>query len=260
MGHFNPFASDYILNLFRYLTHWLRHYAFSRRGLVLNWFIGSLIVLRKLLALKRKLRTPPPEDGMRLEVTARRFDLPIETLHGLGRLHPIPIMHRYYRVMRELWIDRLLIALLLTGGTITLALVPIPLWIKLMVPLSGFPLLYFVYEWLAQGDTIFSLVQVIPERARTVARLLPTRVVTFGHTHVPRQIPLAHGVTFVDTGTWAPVTDHRDRARLRPGYRNVLTVSVDRGEVITRFDSAFQELGPTSLPGRTLTGSAAPKE
>jgi UDP-2,3-diacylglucosamine pyrophosphatase LpxH len=237
MGTFNPFASDYILNLFRYLAHWFRHYAFSRRSLALSWIIGSLIVLRKLLGLKRKLRSEPPEDRKRLEATARRFDLAPETLVELGQLHPLPIMHRYYRVMRELWIDRVLIALLLTGGTIALALVPIPLWIKLMVPLSGFPLLYFIYEWLAQGDTIFSLAKVIPERARTVARLLPTPVVAFGHTHVPRQIPLGRGVTYVDTGTWAPITEPRDRTRLRAGYRNVLTVTADRGVVATRFES-----------------------
>jgi len=249
MGYFNPFASDYILNFFHYLAHWIRHYAFTRRSLALSWILGSLVVLRKLLTLKRKLRRAPPEDRKRLEATARRYDLPVETLVSIGRLHPIPIMHRYYRVMRELWLDRVLIAFLLSGGTIALALVPIPLWIKLMVPLSSFPLLYFIYEWLAQGDTIFSLEKVIPERARTVARLLPTRVVTFGHTHVPRQIPLAKGVVFVDTGTWAPITEPRDRSKLRPGYRNVLTVTASRGEVTTRFESALPDLLPSAPEG-----------
>ena len=61
MGFFNPHASDYILNLYRYFTHWLRYYAFSRRSTALNWLGGSLVVMFMLLRNKKKLLRPPPE-------------------------------------------------------------------------------------------------------------------------------------------------------------------------------------------------------
>ena len=136
---------------------------------------------------------------------ARRAGLPVHTLCALGRLQPPPITTRFYRIVREFWIDRLVIAVLMTLGTIILAISPIPLWIKLMVPLSSFPLLYFVYEWLAKGDTIFAVEHEVPAFARRIAELVDVRVVTFGHTHRPRVIPLEKHTSFIDTGTWAPI-------------------------------------------------------
>jgi hypothetical protein len=94
-----------------------------------------------------------------------------------------------------------------------------------MVPLSSFPLIYFIYEWLAQGETIFTIETEIPRRARAITRMLPARVITFGHTHKPRQFPLSKETAFVDTGTWAPVMDRQDRTRLYPGLRTYLTVT-----------------------------------
>jgi len=223
MGFFNPHASDYILNVYRYATHWMRYYMFSRRGLALNWLWGSILVVLLSLRLRRKLRRRPPEHLERMHRTARRFNLTDAEIERLGQLQPEPITNRFFRMIRELWIDRLLMALLMTGGTVALALVPIPLWIKLMVPLTAFPLFYFLYEQVAQGETIFTLEKMIPEHARAVARALPARVVTFGHTHSPRLIPLSRDTTFADTGTWAPILDkHRT---LCPGRRNYLLVS-----------------------------------
>jgi len=174
MGFFNPHASDYILNVFRYAAHWLRHYAWSRRSLVVPWFIGSLMVMATLLNLKRKLLPTPATQTAGLAETARRYALPAATVTALWGLHRPPITERFFRIIREFWIDRLAIAVLMTGGTIALALVPIPLWIKLMVPLSSFPLLYFIYEWLARGETIFSIEKRLPGYARQIAALLPT--------------------------------------------------------------------------------------
>jgi hypothetical protein len=42
---------------------------------------------------------------------------------------------------------------------------------------------------------------------------------------VPRLIPLDEGVTFVDTGTWAPIMRPADSDKLAPGYRNYLVVA-----------------------------------
>jgi len=229
MGYFNPHSGEFILNLFSYLFHWLRYYAFSRRSLMLSWFIGSLLVIGKLLKIKRHLHDTPAEHTAQLQRIARKYDLSQQAIEQLGKLQRPPITHnKMYRALRELWIDRVLIALLMTGGTITLALVNVPLWVKLMVPLSGFPLLYFIYEYFAQGETIFTIEREFPQHARAVAGTLPARVVTFGHTHYARVIPLSKSTTFVDTGTWAPITT-ADRKKLVPGMRNYLSVSFIQG-------------------------------
>ena len=231
MGFFNPHTGDFILNFVDYALHWFRHYAFSKRGLVLVWLFGSLRVMAACFAIKKKLRRPSPRHMERLQQVARRYDLSQEEIFALGLLQRKPITQRFYYLVRELWIDRLFIALLMIGGTIALALVPIPLWIKLMVPLSSFPLLMFIYEWLTKGETIFTIEREIPKRARAVSRMLPARVITFGHTHVPRQVPLTRDTNFVDTGTWAPLTTKTRPRRLKQGFRNYLQVSFDRKEV-----------------------------
>ncbi len=236
MGYFNPHASDFILNVYNYVFHWLRYYAFTRRNLFFSWLFGSLLVIVRLFKIKRKLKVTPPKQTERLGQIARQYDLSLEEVQALGQLHRPPITQKFYRLVRELWIDRLIIAFIMMGGTITLALVPIPLWIKLMVPLTGFPLLFFIYEWFAHGETIFSMEREIPRRARDIIRVLPAQVITFGHTHLPRLIPLTRGVTFVDTGAWAPITRGVE-GQLSPGRRNYLMVSFHQSRVRLHFGS-----------------------
>ena len=223
MGYFNPHASDYILKPFAYVGHWLRHYAFSRRGIVFKWLFGSVAVLLQLVTIKSKLALARPKLAARRAAIAERFGLTPETLRALERLQEQPITNRFFRILRELWMDRVLFALLMIAGTIALAVVPIPLWIKLMVPLSAFPLLFAIYEALAHGNNIFSVERELPGVARRIALLLSVKVVTFGHTHVPRLVPLGPDSTFVDTGTWAPIMRQvGGGGELAPGYRNYL--------------------------------------
>jgi len=238
MGFFNPHAGDFILNLFAYVAHWLRHYAWSRRSLFWNWFFGSLVVMRKLYRRRRLFHRRPPDYDRLLEETVRRSGLDAQTVAALDNLSRRPITNRFYRIIREFWLDRVLIGAVMAGGTLALALVPIPLWIKLMVPLTGFPLLFFIYEYLARGGSIFTTEKEIPKFARRVAEMLPVKIVTFGHTHVPRLLPLSRGVCFAETGSWAPIFRKKDQRKLAPGYRNYLTAGFDdRTGLTVRLDS-----------------------
>jgi UDP-2,3-diacylglucosamine pyrophosphatase LpxH len=222
MGYFNPHGSNYILNFFRYIHHWLKYYAFTRHSLVFPWLWGSVVVMLTLLWRRKRILQVPRGYEDRLRQAAKRAGVPLETVQAINRLQRLPIIHKFYRIVREFWIDRVFIAILMTGGTIALALGPVPLWVKLMVPLTAFPLLYSLYEWLAQGESVFTAEHEIPKYARQIAELTGVKVVTFGHTHRPRLIPLARDTTFVDTGSWAPVLEGESLEVLAPGYRNYL--------------------------------------
>jgi UDP-2,3-diacylglucosamine pyrophosphatase LpxH len=242
MGFFNPNASDYILNVYEYVLHWYRFYAFRGRSLVWSWLVGSIRVLVHTLRTKRQVLAKPPDYEALLEGQAHRNNLSLETIKRLDRLRRQPIADRVYRMVREFWIDRLVIAAGMTWGTIVLWLLAIPLWIKIMVPLSTFPLIYLIYEWFAHGETVFSVERVAQRLAGEVSAILPVRVVTFGHTHVPEIIPLRPGVSYVNTGTWAPWFEKSNVAwpkTLRTGLRNILAVSVDGDRVETRLDSCI---------------------
>jgi UDP-2,3-diacylglucosamine pyrophosphatase LpxH len=229
MGFFNPHASNYILSAYRYFGHWLRHYAFSRRGIAIRWFVGSVVVMVALLRNKAAFRRHPPDHDRSLVALARRLDMEATTVRALDRLKRPPITDRWYRVMRELWFDRILLVVAMTGGALTLALSPVPLWISLMIPLSSFPLLFAIYEWFARGETVFSAGHEASEYARAITRLVSTPVVTFGHSHSPQVVPLGPGATYVNTGTWGPIWGPDDHETLAPGLRNVLMVRVEPG-------------------------------
>jgi hypothetical protein len=213
MGFFNPFATDYIRNLFSYLWHWVKHYAFSRRSLALSWLWGSILVLGKLLATKKRQLRQPKSCPEVLQDISTRTRLSPDTLAALEALQRPPITNRFFRMAREFWLDRLVLFTVMVGGTITLALVSVPLWIKLMFPLCVFPLVFFIYESFAHGETVFTIEREIPAVARQLVRLIDAQVVAFGHDHVPRLLPIDRRSSFVDTGTWAPILDaHGDLA------------------------------------------------
>ncbi|MBI5534075.1 MAG: metallophosphoesterase [Deltaproteobacteria bacterium] len=244
MGYFNPHASDYILNVFHYVAHWLRFYAFSRHGILINWFWGSILVIARLAALKKATHRRPDDYDVLLDEAGRRAGLMPATIQALGELQRPPITTRFFRILREFWIDRLTIAVLMTIGTVALAVTPVPLWVKLMVPLSSFPLLYFVYESLARGETIFTAEHEVPKYAAKICGLLSAKVITFGHTHRPRVVPLARNRSFVDTGTWAPITQGDRTPSLVPGYRNYLVI-------VAKGDDVRFTLG-SWMPARSL--------
>ncbi|MBW2700122.1 MAG: metallophosphoesterase [Deltaproteobacteria bacterium] len=237
MGFFNPFASDYILSAFAYFWHWLSHYAFSRRSLAFVWFWGSLVVMGKLLRIRKRLLKKHVDQDKLLGEVADRFGMEPATAQALQKLQQVPITSRFFRIVREFWIDRVIFMIFWGGGTIALALVPIPLWIKLMVPLTSFPLLLFIYEKAIEGESIFTIESRLPQVARSIGALVPVQVVAFGHSHVPRLIPLSRDLVFVDTGTWAPITE-ADPHKLAPGYRNYLELRFDDEKELTlRFDA-----------------------
>ncbi len=230
MGYFNPHATDYILNLYSYLAHWFRYYAFSKHSLAWNWLRGSITAVRSLLRVKRKNLRRPADYDERRRALAERAGIAPACLTGLERLARPPITTRVFRIFREFWLDRLLLFGAMVLGTVALALLPLPLWVQLMVPLTGFPLLFFIYELLAHGETVHGVGSRLPSFARQIVELLPARVVVFGHTHQPRILPLGRGVTFVDSGTWAPIWDKGPERRLTPGYRNWVEVRCDGDE------------------------------
>ena len=227
MGYFNPHASDYILSGFAYVKHWLVNYAFTKRSLMFNWIWGSILVMIKMISTKNKLNKNAKYNNELLKKEAKRLNITTKEIDGLNNLRQLPIAYKTFRIIKEFWLDRLFIIFILIGGTIALALVPIPLWIKLMVPLSSFPLFLFIYEMITKGETIFTIEEKIPNYAKKIVSIIDTKVVIFGHSHKPRSFPINNKSLFIDSGTWAPVYSAKDPLRLNQGLRNYIYINID---------------------------------
>lgn len=245
MGSFNPHSTDYILGSFGYLVHWLRFYAFTRRSLVVAWLLGSFRSLFGLLRTKRLTRRRQLDYAALLSEQAERAGMRSDDVFALEALREAPMTERLFGMVREYWIDRVLMAVLMTGGTIALAVTPIPLWIQLMVPLACFPLAYLVYENLIGASSLLDAEHKAQRFARAIAQRLAVRVVTFGHTHAPLTQPLSRGVEYVNTGTWAPclVGGKLADRTLEPGLRNYLVVWFD-GEACRTHLGSWMDLDP----------------
>jgi UDP-2,3-diacylglucosamine pyrophosphatase LpxH len=230
MGFFNPHASDYILSGFAYFKHWLTKYAFSKRSLMFNWIWGSILVMFKIFSTKKKQNRAPKGYDELLKQEAAKFNITIKEIDRLNDLRQLPIAYRTFRIIKELWLDRVFLSFILIGGTIALALVPIPLWIKLMVPLSSFPLLFFIYEMITKGETIFTIEEKIPNYAKKIANIVDTRAIIFGHSHKPRYFPLNKNTIFIDSGTWAPVFSTKTPKILKEGLRNYIYIDVNQNK------------------------------
>ncbi len=225
IGYFNPHATDFILSAYGYIRHWVRHYAFTRHFLILTWLVGSVRALFVLLGTRARLERHPPTDYLRhVHAAATRYQLAPATAEALYALRKEPITARFHKIVREFWIDRLLIAVGMTGGTVALGLSGAPLWVKLVVPLIVFPLVWFIYAWVAGNENALTTEHRAQHFAHTIAGMIPVRAVVFGHTHAPAVVPLASDVTFANSGTWAPTWD--DDLRPVAGLRNFTHVRV----------------------------------
>jgi len=231
IGFFNPHATDFILSAYGYIRHWLKHYAFSRRFLILTWFIGSVRALSAILGTRARLERHPPKDYQRhIDAAASRYELPTDTANALYGLRKAPITNRIYKIAREYWIDRTILSLLMVGGTVAIALSGAALWVKLVIPLAVFPLAWFLYAWAAGNDNALTTEFRAHTFAHAIAGIVPVRAVVFGHTHIANAIPLSRGVTFANSGTWAPswIVDKREEHRFAPapGFRNYAHVRI----------------------------------
>ncbi|MCA9517773.1 MAG: metallophosphoesterase [Myxococcales bacterium] len=258
IGTFNPHATDFILSGIGYIKHWLRYYAFTRRSIIITWLVGSIRALFALLRTRRALHRHPPRDYERhLRDAAERYELPLETVKSLDSLKMEPITSRFFKIVREFWIDRVILAALMTGATITLALTPIPLWVKLMVPLTAFPLVWFLYQWLAGTDNAQTVELASHKYAHAIASRLPVRAVVFGHSHIPNAVPLARGVMFANTGTWAPTFSRKDPSKLAQGLRNYVIVDADADRCHVEVGS-WMPLAPDPAASQSLSQRYSP--
>jgi len=226
MGYFNPHASDYILSTFSYIKHWLVHYAFTSKSLLFNWIWGSILVMFKMFSIKKKQNKNAKGYSELLKKEAKNLNLTMKQIDALSDLRQLPIAYKTFRIIREFWLDRLFLSFVLVGGTIALALVPIPLWIKLTLPLSSFPLFFFIYEMIAKGETIFTIEEKIPNYAKKIVSIVDVKAVVFGHSHKPRSFPLNQKSLFIDSGTWAPVFNGKTPLILKEGLRNYIYIDV----------------------------------
>lgn len=246
IGTFNPHSEDFIRSGPAYVAHWLRYYAFSRHSLIWSWILGSFLIVLTMLGRRRRTRGGQPHRRAHLHAEGARHGLSPAQVDTLAAGFSRPVAEQLWRLLRELWLDRLALIFMMVGGTIALALTPIPLWVKLMVPLSAFPLAWFLWDGVFSGS-IFDYVGRLPVAARRIADVTGAPVVVLGHTHQAGVTPLDRGRTLANSGTWAPVGAGVDGEPLTPGKQNYVVVDVSDGAAKVSV-GAYMAPTPVAVP------------
>jgi UDP-2,3-diacylglucosamine pyrophosphatase LpxH len=244
MGFFNPHVdSSFMLSAVGYVTHWAKHYLFSRRSLAFAWAGGAVRTLLELL----RVREPGSRDRRRgnMAAAAQETGAPLRRVARHARLFARPAEDRLPLVMRELWIDRVA----LVGATLVTALV----WLlvargALAAGAALAPLFLVGYELAVPKATLDATWKVVQRTSRKVAAIHKASAVVFGHTHHPEGV-WEGGVFYGNTGSWSaafrdlectqPLFEERPVVWLRSDARGHVT-----GGLVTWKPGRFTEQSP----------------
>jgi len=228
IGTFNPHDEDFIRSGPAYVWHWLKYYAFTRHSLIGSWLLGSFLIMFAMLRRDHPKAAVVAARRARMRAEGARHGLSAAQVDALLARQSRPVAEQPLRLARELWLDRVGLIALMVGGTLALALTPVPLWVKLMVPLSAFPLTWLLWNQVFSGS-IFDYLKRLPAVGRHVAEVTGCAVVVMGHTHHGGLTPLDRDRVLANTGTWAPVGAGLDGGALTPGKQNFVVVDVAPG-------------------------------
>ncbi|HVY45498.1 MAG TPA: hypothetical protein VHB21_06440 [Minicystis sp.] len=198
MGYFNPHVdASFMLGVFGYLRHWAKYYLFSRRSLALAWAIGAFRTVRELAV--RRDRETRARRRANVAAAARENGVPAAHVARHARLFAQPAEDRLAQVVRELWVDRVLL------GAASLAFVA--LWLAfargaLALGAALAPVALVGYELAVPRPTLEETWARVSRYARRVGAVHRARAVVFGHTH-HAEGAWENGVFYGNTGSWS---------------------------------------------------------
>lgn len=255
MGFFNPHADvAWNLSFFGYVVFFWKHVAASQPLLLFTWLWSAgatfLASLRDgLLPAERDVLTMEA----RVEQVAQLSQATPQMVRGLAHLRVHPLVFNPWMVLRELWLDRALLLLLVIGGSFQILatanlLIGVGWWwfFPLLVLLLG-PFLFYARS---VDSEIHQLDRNLRDKVPVIARLTGVRRVVFGHTHRERHVHL-DGVEVLNPGTWSPAFE--DVACTRPAGRKAVVRLIPQldGTRRARLD-AWTDTGFEPIPPETL--------
>lgn len=117
-----------------------------------------------------------------------------------------PSIASLHAIFSTLLLDRVALFGVTPFFVIGAFLLPASMLARVAAALSFIMLARMLYAHLASLRALDAAVRM-ERRAPAIARLFPARFVVMGHTHTPRNEPLANGARYVNTGTWAEEAD-----------------------------------------------------
>ncbi len=178
--------------------------------LVFDWLFGALRTLRRSL---EEGFTPASKDPLtyqsKIEEIAKKAKSKPGAALSLIALHAHPAVHNPFKIIRELWLDRFFLMVLLMSMswqifTTHSLFASVSLW-WFAVPLF-LSLIFLGYY--AQGikSEVHQNLNAGQQKVPIAAKLVNVERVVHGHTHIPIDKTI-EGVHFLNPGSWSPYFD-----------------------------------------------------
>ena len=208
MGFFNPHVdSNYIMTMRKYVMNFLRYMLKAQPLLILDWFGGALITLGHsfIYRLAEPIRNPLRIEDHVNEI-AYKANADPRMVRELKELFIPPAASNPFLLMRELWLDRAFIILIVFYLIFQLMSL-----IKSLINVSFYwafiPLFMFFPFFLFYSKSITSLVSGYKEPDDRIlamaSAITKVKRIVFGHTHIVRH-EMIGSVEHLNPGCWSP--------------------------------------------------------
>jgi len=236
LGTMNPhFDDSWDMSFGEYLRHWMKHYLRTDHSLAWTFFAGSF----RIVAQTFQGRDAGSVDRFHRDVEAasRETGADAERVAEHARLFAPPADEVLHKVIREFYVDRVVLGALSTAAVI----VPLVTRSRRAVSMAlGAAFLMVGYELASPSRGLDDNYRRIAARSRDIARIYGSRAVIFGHTHTPYGL-WEEGVFYGNSGTWSPSLVDIETGAIAVEHKPVLWLS-DTGDGLTgglyRWDGA----------------------
>jgi UDP-2,3-diacylglucosamine pyrophosphatase LpxH len=208
MGLFNPHVeSSFIMTWGEYLRFFFKYLIRIQPLLLWTWFWGAVTTLLVSIgeglmpAYKNPLHLP-----RKIQAIADHSNATPPVVMSLRELHAHPAIFSPWMVLRELWLDRALLLLLLLVLSFQIFSVlnvftDVSLW-WFFVPFAMFLPAFIFYAQSVTSD-VGRVQKTAVKRAPAAAKIAGVRRVVHGHTHKEAH-SLYKGIEVLNNGTWSP--------------------------------------------------------
>ena len=255
MGLFNPNVdSSFILPLWGYVRFFFKYVARIQPFLALTWFWSALatLIISVHEGLLPVLKDPHQLED-RIKGIARRSNAEPRVVRALRALHVHPAFYNPISILRELWLDRAVLALVVVWASAQVfafvnVLIPIRIWWVLVPLLALTPVLVFYAR--SVHSEVDKLQRQALQAAVQVGSIVNVGRVVLGHTHKEMHLR-DYPVEVLNTGSWSPA--FHDVECTRPFGRKCFASIRSDGEGAARVSRLMEWQDPGYAPVAQIT-------
>ena len=208
MGLKNPHSDDsFMKSVPEFANFFIAYEMKTQPFMILTWFFGAL---RTLFTSINEGLYPTIKDPLtledRLKQIAFKANSEVSVVLALKENHAHPAVMRPLMVLRELWLDRAFLLIMIVWGcwqifTTSNVFAHVSLWWFLVPLMASLP--FFLYYAHGVKSDVRKNAGKALKRAPLSAKMANVKKVVHGHTHLEGHL-FIEDIEYINTGTWSP--------------------------------------------------------